>query len=100
MAPVVDGIRRDTATRPNGAAAPAGLRQDAVPLGNPNPEARAASAVEQFIATLREPENRAGTAVRAPRRRAWTVAAAVACLLLTVVGVLSGLGRVGSFRVG
>jgi hypothetical protein len=34
------------------------------------------------------------------RRRTWVVTAVVACLLLTVVGVLSGVGVVGTFRVG
>ena len=38
--------------------------------------------------------------VHPSRRRAWVVSAAVAALLLTVVGVLSGLGVIGSFRVG
>jgi hypothetical protein len=40
------------------------------------------------------------TYIEAPRRRVWLVSAAGACLLLTVVGVLSGLDVIGSFRVG
>jgi hypothetical protein len=38
--------------------------------------------------------------VRPSRRRTWMLTAAVACLLLTVVGVLSGLGIIGSFHIG
>ena len=38
--------------------------------------------------------------VRPSRRRAWLLTAAIACLLLTVVGVASGLGVIGSFHVG
>ena len=38
--------------------------------------------------------------VRPPRRRIWLLTAVIACLLLTVVGVLSGLGIIGSFHVG
>ncbi len=38
--------------------------------------------------------------VAAPRRRAWVLSAAAACLALTVVGVLSGLDVIGSFRIG
>ena len=38
--------------------------------------------------------------VQPSRRRAWMVSAAICCLLLTVVGVLSGLGVIGSFRYG
>ena len=38
--------------------------------------------------------------VRPSRRRTWMLTAAIACLLLTVVGVLSGLGMIGSFYVG
>lgn len=38
--------------------------------------------------------------VQPSRRRAWMVSAAVACLLLTVVGVLSGLGIIGAARIG
>jgi hypothetical protein len=38
--------------------------------------------------------------VRPARRRTWMLTAAVACLLLTVVGVLSGLDIIGSFHVG
>lgn len=34
------------------------------------------------------------------RRRAWLVSAVVACLLLTVVGVLSGVGVLGTFHLG
>lgn len=40
------------------------------------------------------------TFVAARRRRAWVLSAAVACLALTVAGVLSGLGVIGSFRIG
>ena len=38
--------------------------------------------------------------VRQPRRRVWMLTATVACLLLTVVGVLSGLGVIGSVHIG
>ena len=38
--------------------------------------------------------------VRPSRRRIWMLTAAVACLLLTVVGVLSGLGIIGTFHLG
>lgn len=38
--------------------------------------------------------------VAAPRRRGWLVSATVACLLLSAAGVLSGLGVIGSFRIG
>ncbi|SDW32518.1 hypothetical protein SAMN05216215_1002260 [Saccharopolyspora shandongensis] len=38
--------------------------------------------------------------VATSRRRAWLMSAIVGCLLLTVVGVLSGLGVIGSFRFG
>ena len=38
--------------------------------------------------------------VRPSRRRAWMASAVVACLLLSVVGVLSGLGVIGSLRFG
>jgi len=38
--------------------------------------------------------------VTARRRRAWILYAVAACLTLTVIGVLSGLGVIGSFRVG
>jgi hypothetical protein len=38
--------------------------------------------------------------VTAQRRRAWLASAAVTCLALTVVGVLSGLDVIGSFRIG
>jgi hypothetical protein len=38
--------------------------------------------------------------VQPSRRRPWLVSAAAACLLLTVVGVLSGLDVIGSFRIG
>jgi hypothetical protein len=42
-----------------------------------------------------------GLALVAPtRRRAWTLTAIAGCLLLTGVGVLSGLGVIGSFRLG
>ena len=37
---------------------------------------------------------------RTSRRRPWLASAAGACLLLTVVGVLSGLDIIGSFRIG
>ncbi|WP_190812817.1 hypothetical protein [Saccharopolyspora pogona] len=40
------------------------------------------------------------TFVATSRRRAWLMSAIVGCLLLTVVGVLSGLGVIGSFRFG
>lgn len=40
------------------------------------------------------------TFVAARRRRAWVLSAVVACLALSVVGVLSGLGVIGSFRIG
>jgi hypothetical protein len=36
---------------------------------------------------------------REPRRRAWWVSATYACLLLTIVGVLSGLDVIGSVTV-
>jgi hypothetical protein len=38
--------------------------------------------------------------VRPSRRGMWVLSAAAACLLLTVVGVLSGLDIIGSFHVG
>ncbi|HET7386561.1 MAG TPA: hypothetical protein VFJ19_07870 [Nocardioidaceae bacterium] len=38
--------------------------------------------------------------IRTPRRRPWLASAAATCLLLTVVGVLSGLDVIGSFRIG
>lgn len=38
--------------------------------------------------------------LRSSRRRPWLASAAAACLLLTVVGVLSGLDVIGSFRIG
>lgn len=38
--------------------------------------------------------------VTAPRRRGWLLSAIVACLLLSAAGVLSGLGVIGSFRIG
>ena len=42
-----------------------------------------------------------GVAIVQPsRRRAWITTAAVGCILLTVAGVLSGLGVIGSFTVG
>ena len=37
--------------------------------------------------------------VHRSRRRAWWISAAVACGLLTIVGVLSGLGTIGAFHV-
>ena len=40
------------------------------------------------------------TFVHPRRRRPWVVSAVVACLLLSVVGVLSGLGLIGTVRVG
>jgi len=38
--------------------------------------------------------------VSASGRRPWLISAVVACVLLTVVGVLSGLDVIGSFRLG
>ena len=38
--------------------------------------------------------------VRLSRRRTWIATAAIACLVLTVIGVLSGVGVIGSFRWG
>jgi len=38
--------------------------------------------------------------VEPSRRRVWLLSAAGTCLLLTVVGVLSGLDVIGSFRIG
>lgn len=38
--------------------------------------------------------------LQSSRRRPWLASAAAACLLLTVVGVLSGLDVIGSFRIG
>ena len=38
--------------------------------------------------------------VRVSGRRPWLISAAVACVLLTVVGVLSGLDVIGSFHLG
>jgi hypothetical protein len=38
--------------------------------------------------------------VRASRRRAWLVSVAGACVVLTDVGILSGVGVIGLFRVG
>ena len=38
--------------------------------------------------------------LHASHRRTWIVSATAACLLLAVVGVLSGLGVIGSFRFG
>jgi len=35
--------------------------------------------------------------VRAVRRRAWAVSALAGCLLLTIIGILSGLDVIGSF---
>lgn len=40
------------------------------------------------------------TSLQSSRRRPWLASAAAACLLLTVVGVLSGLDVIGSFRIG
>jgi hypothetical protein len=40
------------------------------------------------------------TFVTASRRRPWIVSAIVGCLLLTVVGILSGIGVIGSFHIG
>ena len=37
---------------------------------------------------------------RSSRRRAWLVTASGGCLLVTVIGVLSGLDVIGSFRIG
>jgi hypothetical protein len=42
-----------------------------------------------------------GIAFVAPvRRRAWLLSAIAGCLLLTAVGVLTGLGAIGSFHIG
>ena len=38
--------------------------------------------------------------VRPSRRRVWLLTGTMTCLLLTVVGVLSGLGVIGSFHLG
>ncbi len=38
--------------------------------------------------------------VHPSRRRAWLLSAVAACLLLTVIGVLSGVGIIGSFHLG
>lgn len=38
--------------------------------------------------------------VRTARRRAWLGSVACACLVLTVVGILTGVGVIGSFRLG
>ena len=38
--------------------------------------------------------------VRPSARRIWLLTAVIACVLLTVVGVLSGLGIIGSFHLG
>jgi hypothetical protein len=38
--------------------------------------------------------------VRPSSRRTWMATAGIACLLLTVVGVLSGVGVIGAFRWG
>jgi hypothetical protein len=38
--------------------------------------------------------------VEASRRRGWLASAVVVCLLLTVVGILSGLDIIGSFHLG
>lgn len=38
--------------------------------------------------------------VHPSRRRAWISSAVIACVMLSVVGVLSGLGVIGAFRVG
>lgn len=38
--------------------------------------------------------------IRTSRRRPWLASAAGTCLLLTAVGVLSGLDVIGSFRIG
>ena len=40
------------------------------------------------------------TSIQSSRRRPWLASAALACLVLTVLGVLSGLGVIGSFRIG
>ena len=39
------------------------------------------------------------TFVRGSQRRMWWISAAVACGLLTIVGVLSGLGTIGAWRL-
>jgi hypothetical protein len=38
--------------------------------------------------------------VRPSARRSWLLTTVIACLLLTVAGVLSGLGVIGSFHLG
>ena len=38
--------------------------------------------------------------VQPSRRRAWISSAVIACVMLSIVGVLSGLGVIGAFRVG
>jgi hypothetical protein len=38
--------------------------------------------------------------VDVPRRRTWLASAVLGCLLLTVLGVLSGIGVIGSFQLG
>jgi len=40
------------------------------------------------------------TIVQPSRRRTWVTTVVAGCILLTVVGVMSGLGIIGSFRVG
>jgi hypothetical protein len=40
------------------------------------------------------------TLVTACRRWPWIVSAVICCLLLTVVGILSGIGVIGSFYLG
>jgi hypothetical protein len=38
--------------------------------------------------------------VTASRPRPWIVSAVVSCLLLSVIGILSGIGVIGSFHLG
>ncbi len=40
------------------------------------------------------------TVLKVSRHRAWLVSAVIACLLLTAIGLLSGLGAIGSFHLG
>lgn len=39
-------------------------------------------------------------AIRASTRRVWMISAVATCAILTIVGVLSGIGTIGTFRVG
>ena len=38
--------------------------------------------------------------LRAASRRAWIISALTTCAILTIVGVLSGIGAIGAIRVG